>query len=90
MRQVGKAGQAEALARLAEFRRNMYDCFDTWADALFDLTDALAGADRPVRSIAELSLEPVGSRGWGSFYQALNHGTLDESMARDLLLALVS
>jgi hypothetical protein len=83
--QVGKAGQAEALARLAEFRRNMYDCFDRWADALFEITDALAGADRPVRSIAELSLEPVGSRGWGSFYQGLNHGTLDESMARDLL-----
>src|SRR5215813_6320243 len=89
VRQVGKAGQVEALARLAEFRRNMYDCFDQWADAQFELTDALAGADRPVRSIAELSLEPVGSRGWGSFYQCLNHGTLDESMARDLLVGQV-
>ena len=68
--------------RLGRFREGVYDCFTRWPDALFEVTDALAGADRRIRSIAELTLEGVGHRGWGSFYQALNHGGIDTSMAQ--------
>jgi hypothetical protein len=75
--------------RLAGFRQGVYDCFTRWPDALFEVTDALAGADRRIRSVAELTLEGVGHRGWGSFYQALNHGGIDTSMAADLLVGQI-
>jgi hypothetical protein len=78
-----------ALDRLARFRAGAYDCFGRRADALFEVMDALTGADRPIRSLAELTLEPVGVRGWGSFYQALHHGQIDEDMVTDLLTAQV-
>lgn len=78
-----------ALDRLGEFRRGVYGCFGRWADALFELADALAGAGRPVGSIAELMFEPVCRRGWGSLYQALEHGVVDEVAARRLLVAQI-
>jgi DDE superfamily endonuclease/Transposase DDE domain len=78
-------GAATDLTRLAVFRQRLYACFASRADALFELTDALAGADRPVRSVAELMYEPVSRRGWGSLYQALEHGRVDLGAARDLL-----
>jgi Transposase DDE domain len=86
---AGRVGTAEALARLAGFRRDVYDSFVRWPDGLFEVVDALAGADRPVRSIAELTLESVGARGWGSFYQALNHGVIDVPMVRDVLVGQI-
>lgn len=72
-------------ARLAAFRTGLYGCFGRWADTLFELTDALAGAGRPVRSVAELMFDPALRRGWGSLYQALEHGGIDPDAARDLL-----
>jgi hypothetical protein len=81
---------AQDLARLAGFRRGLYACFGRWADVLFELVDALAGAVRPVRSVAELMFEPVLRRGWGSLYQALQHGSVDQGAARDLLAAQVA
>lgn len=78
-----------ALDRLARFRADAHDCFSRRADALFEVMDALSGADRPIRSLAELTCEPVGTRGWGSLYQALNHGQIDEVMVRDLLAAQI-
>lgn len=77
------------LARLAAFRVGLYGCFGRWADTLFELTDALAGAGRPIRSVAELVFEPVLRRGWGSLYQALEHGRVDGAAARDLLARYV-
>lgn len=73
------------LDRLARFRAELYRCFGRWADTLFELVDALAGAGRPIRSVAELMFEPVLRRGWGSLYQALEDGQVDVAAARDLL-----
>lgn len=91
MHDVADAGVAgvvgTGLVGLAEFRRRLYGCFGLWSDALFELTDALAGAAGPIRSVAELMFEPPARRGWGSLYQALEHGTLDLDAARDLLAA---
>jgi hypothetical protein len=81
----GVGGLPVDLARLGRFRAELYRCFGRWGDALFELTDALAGADRPVRSVAELMFEPVVRRGWGSLYQALEHGQVDVAAGRDLL-----
>jgi hypothetical protein len=73
------------LARLAAFRAELHGCFGAWADTLFELVDALAGTARPIRSIAELMFEPVLRRGWGSLYQALEHGEVDVEAVRDLM-----
>jgi len=48
-----------------------------WADALFELTDAVLCAGGPVRSLPRLSLEPVMRRGHGSGYAALASGRAD-------------
>jgi hypothetical protein len=79
----------EAERVLRTFREQVFDCFGRRADALFEVVDALAGADRPLRSVAELMWEPAVRRGWGSLYQALNHGTIDTAMLRDVLAGLV-
>ena len=69
------------LRMLAAFRDQLYRCFGRWADTLFELVDALAGTTRPIRSVAELMFEPVLRRGWGSLYQALQHGVVDMAAA---------
>jgi hypothetical protein len=83
------AGQQPALDRLEGFQRGMYSCFGRWRDTLYELTDALAGARRPLRSVAELMFEPACRRGWGSLYQALEHGVIDQAAARKLLVGQV-
>jgi hypothetical protein len=83
-------GEAEGdLARLIGFRRDMYLVFGRRADALFELVHALAAADGPVRSVAELMLLPGVLRGWGSFYQALASGVIDLAAVQDLLAGQV-
>jgi hypothetical protein len=44
------------------------------ADALFELTDAVWCADRPVRSLVDLALVAEHRRGHGAMYDALGHG----------------
>ncbi len=89
MQHVDRVERAEArgaaLAELAAFRGAVFDCFGRRADGLFEVMDALAGADRPLRSVAQLTLEPTVQRGWGSLYQALNHGTIDVAMLSEVL-----
>jgi DDE superfamily endonuclease len=72
--------------RLTAFRFGLYECFDAWPDTLFELVDALTGAARPVRSLAELMFEPRLRRGWGSVYQAMQHGRIDVDLFRRLLV----
>ncbi|WP_239394949.1 transposase [Frankia sp. CiP3] len=72
---------------LAEFRRGLRGCFTRRGDALFELGDAVLCAQGPVRSVAELSLEPEFGRGHGSAYGALTHGALDAAALRRLLVA---
>ncbi|WP_326697433.1 transposase [Streptomyces sp. NBC_01754] len=76
----------EALPLLSRFRERFYKCLDRRADALFELSDAVMCADRPVTSLVELSLEPVFRRGHGALYDALSEGRVDEERLRDLLV----
>lgn len=72
---------------LRNFRAGFHGCFTGWADAGFELTDAVACAPTPVSSIPVLSLEPAFRRSHGSLYKALSRGGIDPDAVRDLLLA---
>jgi len=75
------------LAELVGFRQGFYECLTRWADAAFELADALLCWPGPVSSVPALSLEPVFCRGWGSLYAALSRGDLDAEALRELLVA---
>jgi hypothetical protein len=64
---------SDALHTLGTFRHSFYECLHRWADALFELTDALLTADS-VPSPVHLSLQASHRRGWGSLYAALDRG----------------
>ena len=83
-------GRVEQLARLAGFRRELHECFTARADALFELCDAVLCAQGPVRSAAELSLEPEFRRGHGSVYDALAGGQIDTGRLRRLQVAAMT
>jgi hypothetical protein len=80
-------GERVAWRRLAGFRSGWYGCLGRWADALFELADAVLCAGWPVCSLPRLSLEPVFGRGHGSVYAALAEGAVNEEALRDLLAA---
>jgi hypothetical protein len=69
---------------LQGFRRAVYARFGARRDALFELLDAATIAGL-VPSLAHFSLTPVHRRGWGSLYDALAAGTLDEVALRELV-----
>jgi hypothetical protein len=70
---------------LHAFRHLLYDCLHRRDDALFELTDAILGADAAVPSPVHLSLEASHRRGWGSLYAALDRGRIDAEALRRLL-----
>lgn len=72
---------------LVGFRRELHYCMFGWADALFELCDAVVGAPTPVGSVPSLSLEPVFRRSHGSLYKALALGNIETSMLRRSLIA---
>ncbi len=84
----GGGDGAMAEAALRDFRRAVYRGLRGWADALFELSDALLEAGPPVGSVPALSLEPVFRRGHGSLYKALAHGRVDAARLRSALLAV--
>jgi hypothetical protein len=49
---------------LSRFRDRFYECLNAWADALFELADAVVCTDGPVTSLVELSLASVFRRRW--------------------------
>ena len=71
----GQRDPLTALDTLLGCRAAVYAAFGRRADALFELLDALSGAGA-VASPIHLSLDAVHRRGWGSFYAALNKGTI--------------
>ena len=77
--------RAMAEAALRDFRRAIYRGLRGWADALFELSDALLEAGSPVGSVPALSLEPVFRRGHGSLYKALARGRVDDARLRSAL-----
>ncbi len=72
---------------LIGFRTEFHNCLFGWADALFELSDAVLCAPAPVGSVPSLSLEPVFRRSHGSLYKALAHGSVDADMVRRVLVA---
>jgi len=80
-------GGAGAVARLHGFRAGFHRALTGWADAAFELTDAVLCLPTPVASVPALSLEPVFRRSHGSLYKALARGGVDAEAMRDLLLA---
>jgi hypothetical protein len=82
---------ADAIARyrayeaLRDFRRRLYGCLASRADALFELTDAILCADHAVTSLVQLSLVPAFRRGHGALYAGLAGGRIDEEKLAALL-----
>jgi hypothetical protein len=73
--------------RLRTFRDGLYKAFTGWADALFELSDAVLAAPGPVTSVPTLSLESAFRRSHGSLYKALTRGGIDDDALRRLLVA---
>lgn len=63
---------AETVARLQQFRQNLYNFFPHRADAVMELIDALA-SNTSARSVVELSLSPLFRREYSSVYDAIEH-----------------
>ncbi len=76
----------DAIAALSEFRSDLYGCMASWADALFELCDAMLSSPAPVASVPSLSLEPAFRRSHGSLYKALARGDIDQDRLRRLLV----
>jgi hypothetical protein len=72
---------------LRRFRSGFYRCLTGWADAGFELCEAMLCAPGPVGSVPALSLEPVFRRSHGSLYKCLDRGDVDAEAMRDLLVA---
>ena len=73
---------------LAVFRREFYASLTARTDALFELTDAVLCADRPVTSLVELTLLAEHRRGHGAMYDALNAGRVEPGRLRRALTSL--
>jgi hypothetical protein len=82
---TGAVARWRALERLRDFRSRLYGCLALRADALFELADAVLCADRPVRSLVRLCLEPEFTRGHGALYDALSAGRVDDERLFSLL-----
>jgi hypothetical protein len=76
--------KTSSLETLTNFRQHMYQLFTRRRDALFDLTDALLTTGA-VLSPAHLSLAASFQRGWGSVYDALVDGQIDDKAMETLL-----
>lgn len=72
-----------------EFRHQVYACFESAADALFDLADALL-TEPSARSLVELSLAPCFRRRWPSVYEALEDGRINQEQLRQVLTCAAS
>src|SRR5699024_2240177 len=81
---VSAPGGAE---QLAAFRQGFYENWSLWADAAFELTEAVLCTPSPVGSVPALSLEPVFRCSHGSLYRSLADGRVDEEAMGDLLVA---
>ncbi len=81
------AAVLSAAAALRGFRAGFHCTLTGWADAAFELTDALLCQPTPVASVPALSLEPQFRRSHGSLYKALARGGVDAAAMRDLLVA---
>ena len=84
----GRSGDDRPRGLLAAFRGEVYRCFATYKDALFELADAVVCKQDRVHMLAELSLEPEHRRGHGALYGAVNRGRVDIARLRWALACL--
>lgn|SRR5512144_1403556 len=82
------ADSVEPIEGLCRFRWDFYSCLRARADVLFELTDAVLCSDGPVRTLAELSLEPEHRRGHGGLYDGINAGRIEFARSRRTLAGL--
>ena len=82
------AGDVEPLAALRRFRREVYSCMTRRPDALFELGEALACSEGPVRSLVGLSLAVEHRRGHGGMYDAINQGRIEFARLRRCVAGL--
>ena len=78
----------QARDRLSGFRLELYRCLTARADALFEVDEAVVGADRPGRTLAGGSLAPEHRRGHGALYDAVNAGRVSVGRLRRSLAGL--
>ena len=76
------------LSSLSAFRKDIYACFGTAKDALFDVCDALL-TQTQARSFVELSLAPTFARQWPSLSKAMQDATIDRVALRRVFAAQV-
>ena len=75
-----------ATTTLTGFRAGLHQCWTSWPDAAFELTDTVLCMPSPVASVPALSLEPAFRRSHGSLYKALARGEVDDEAMRELLV----
>ena len=75
-----------AITTLTGFRTGLQQCWTSWPDAAFELTDTVLCMPSPVASVPALSLEPAFRRSHGSLYKALARGEVDDEAMRELLV----
>ena len=66
---------------LTTFRKEQYECFESAADALMNVCDALL-SDVSAGSFIELSLSPFFERRWPSLYEAFQDGRINRDALR--------
>lgn len=82
---VHEASATGALGDLSRFRQEFSPCLTAWADALFEVTDAVLCTEGPVTSLAELSLAAEHRRGHGALHDSVNRGRIDLDRFRNLV-----
>ncbi|MEZ5087500.1 MAG: NF041680 family putative transposase [Tessaracoccus sp.] len=80
-------GSTDSLHALRNFRAGFHRCWTGWADAGFELCEAMLSFPGSVSSMPMLSTEPCFRRSHGSLYKALHHGHIDATAMKDLLAA---
>src|SRR6266849_165233 len=70
---------------LDHLRQQMYSCFESSRDALFNLSDALL-SEPQARSLPELSLSVFFERRWPSVYEALQDGRINVERLRSVFV----
>jgi DDE superfamily endonuclease len=79
------AADVESVAVLSRFRADFRACLAARGD---ELADAVLCADRPVRTLAGLSLAAEHRRGHGALYDAVRHGRIQVGRLRRALAGL--
>lgn len=79
---------APTAGTVRQYRERLFECPTGWADALFELSDAVLTTPGPVHSVPALSLAPIHRRSHGSLYKSLAAGSVDVERLADLQVSV--